>query len=283
MSFAAALAAAEAKAAAKPPPGLAAPEPAPAQLRFGTPPSAVGAKRRLAGENAANLGGVAGDGAENTPPQAHSSLAGDGAPPATPTHAPLEVPRRSATAASPLTPLSGTQETCTERPAPYKPPIPTRRSLAERMVADEALAAAETEAALAISTNLFCGNLDPNVDEEMLCALFMPFGEVLTIKILWPPAQVGLGLPGMAPHPLSAAHNPYGAVSAPAPYRSPSRRRRSNCGFVNFARREDAATAMGALAGRSVRARAPCTRVASCAHAPRNPDGCRARPMPVSR
>lgn len=83
------------------------------------------------------------------------------------------------------------------------------------MVADEAAAAAETEVALAASTNLFCGNLDPNVDEEMLCALFMPFGEVLTIKILWPPAQLDIE-PGAVP----PGAKPYRSPSVRLPRRS---------------------------------------------------------------
>ena len=65
----------------------------------------------------------------------------------------------------------------------------------------------------ASTTNLYLSNLSPIVTEELLCEIFGKFGEINSIKIMWP-----------------------------KPDEENSRRR--NCGFVSFKKRADASDAL---------------------------------------
>jgi RNA recognition motif-containing protein len=66
----------------------------------------------------------------------------------------------------------------------------------------------------AFTTNLYLSNLSPHVTEELLCEIFGKFGEINSIKIMWPKR----------------------------PEDDNSRRR--NCGFVSFKKRADASDAL---------------------------------------
>ncbi|CAM9257117.1 unnamed protein product [Chrysoparadoxa australica] len=66
------------------------------------------------------------------------------------------------------------------------------------------------------STNLYLGHLSPVTTEETLEELFSKFGEIYSIKIMWPRTDE-------------------------------ERQRKRNCGFVSFYRREDAVAARNAL------------------------------------
>ncbi|KAJ1454575.1 hypothetical protein M885DRAFT_484392, partial [Pelagophyceae sp. CCMP2097] len=88
-----------------------------------------------------------------------------------------------------------------DEPAPAYAPAPVPRR-------DEGVTYSET-------TNLMVANLAQTVTEEKLNQLFGQFGEVFSVKVMWP--------------------------------RSDEERRRRNRGFVSFVKREDAADALAAL------------------------------------
>ncbi|KAJ3093012.1 U2 snRNP-associated SURP domain-containing protein [Quaeritorhiza haematococci] len=71
------------------------------------------------------------------------------------------------------------------------------------------------------TTNLYVGNLNPVVNEEMLCKEFGAFGDIASIKIMWPRTQE-------------------------------ERDRNRNCGFVSFMKRDDAAEALKAMDGKDL-------------------------------
>ncbi|KAI8814191.1 hypothetical protein BJ742DRAFT_896695 [Cladochytrium replicatum] len=71
------------------------------------------------------------------------------------------------------------------------------------------------------TTNLYVGNLNPAVNEEMLCKEFARYGPIASVKIMWP--------------------------------RTPEERERNrNCGFVSFMSREPAAAALRDLDGKDM-------------------------------
>lgn len=63
------------------------------------------------------------------------------------------------------------------------------------------------------TTNLYLSNLSPLVTEELLCEIFGKFGEINSIKIMWPRSDE-------------------------------DRNRKKNCGFVSFKKRTDASDAL---------------------------------------
>jgi U2-associated protein SR140 len=65
-------------------------------------------------------------------------------------------------------------------------------------------------------TNLYVGNLDPEVTEEMLVKAFCRYGEVESVKIMWPRTEE-------------------------------ERKRKRNCGFVKYFKYEAAYLAKEAL------------------------------------
>jgi U2-associated protein SR140 len=65
----------------------------------------------------------------------------------------------------------------------------------------------------AFTTNLYLSNLSSMVTEELLCEIFGKFGEINSIKIMWPRAE-------------------------------DEKYRKKNCGFVSFKRRADASDAL---------------------------------------
>ena len=67
-----------------------------------------------------------------------------------------------------------------------------------------------------LTTNLYVGNLDPSVTEEQLTELFRQYGDLYSVKIMWPRTDE-------------------------------ERARRRNTGFVCFMNREDAADALDML------------------------------------
>ena len=71
------------------------------------------------------------------------------------------------------------------------------------------------------STNLYVGNIAPTVTEETLKELFERFGELYSVKVMWPRTDE-------------------------------ERARKRNCGFVSFMTRADAADALQAMNGREV-------------------------------
>ena len=105
------------------------------------------------------------------------------------------------------------------------------------------------------TTNLYVGHLAPTVTEEMLHEAFGKFGEVYSVKIMWPRTDVSRGRGGRAggwwciglvgglgwhgAHAHSHTHTP--ADETPAQNRPQEERaRKRNCGFVSFYRRADA-------------------------------------------
>ncbi|KAI8815346.1 hypothetical protein BJ742DRAFT_864575 [Cladochytrium replicatum] len=71
------------------------------------------------------------------------------------------------------------------------------------------------------TTNLYVGNLNPAVNEEMLCKEFARYGPIASVKIMWPRTQE-------------------------------ERERNRNCGFVSFMSREPAAAALRELDGKDM-------------------------------
>ncbi|CAM9531688.1 unnamed protein product, partial [Phaeothamnion confervicola] len=71
------------------------------------------------------------------------------------------------------------------------------------------------------STNLYLGNLAPSITEETLQELFSRYGEIYSIKIMWPRTEE-------------------------------ERNRKRNCGFVSFWRRQDAESAKNAMTDQTV-------------------------------
>jgi U2-associated protein SR140 len=65
-------------------------------------------------------------------------------------------------------------------------------------------------------TNLYVGNLSPDVTEEMLTRVFSSYGEIESVKVMWPRTEE-------------------------------ERKRRRNCGFVKFYKYEAAYLAKEAL------------------------------------
>ena len=57
------------------------------------------------------------------------------------------------------------------------------------------------------STNLYIGNINPNITEERLYQLFSKYGEINSIKIMWPRTEE-------------------------------ERLKRRNCGFISFMKRK---------------------------------------------
>ncbi|KAJ3046205.1 U2 snRNP-associated SURP domain-containing protein [Rhizophlyctis rosea] len=68
------------------------------------------------------------------------------------------------------------------------------------------------------TTNLYVGNISPDVDEDMLCRAFAVHGPIASVKIMWPRTQE-------------------------------ERERKRNCGFVSFMTREAAQNALKSLDG----------------------------------
>ncbi|KAG0346382.1 hypothetical protein BG004_001846 [Podila humilis] len=69
-----------------------------------------------------------------------------------------------------------------------------------------------------LTTNLYIGNINPNVNEEQLCMEFAKYGPIASIKIMWPRTQEEID-------------------------------RHRNCGFVSFMDRADAAVALKEMDG----------------------------------
>ena len=65
----------------------------------------------------------------------------------------------------------------------------------------------------AATTNLYLSNLSPLVTEELLYEIFRKFGEINSIKIMWPRSDE-------------------------------EKDRKKNCGFVSFKKRADASDAL---------------------------------------
>jgi len=63
------------------------------------------------------------------------------------------------------------------------------------------------------TTNLYIGNINPMVNEEMLCQKFAQYGPIASVKIMWPRTQE-------------------------------EKDRNRNCGFVSFMKREHAENAL---------------------------------------
>lgn len=63
------------------------------------------------------------------------------------------------------------------------------------------------------TTNLYIGNINPTVNEEMLCKKFAQYGPIASVKIMWPRTQE-------------------------------EKDRNRNCGFVSFMKRKDAENAL---------------------------------------
>ena len=68
------------------------------------------------------------------------------------------------------------------------------------------------------TTNLYCGNLAPTMTEERLVRIFGRYGDVASVKIMWPRTE-------------------------------DEKRRKRNSGFVSFMRRDDAVDALDNLTG----------------------------------
>ncbi|KAI9140589.1 hypothetical protein BKA69DRAFT_497249 [Paraphysoderma sedebokerense] len=71
------------------------------------------------------------------------------------------------------------------------------------------------------TTNLYVGNLNPNTSEELLCQYFGQYGDIASIKIMWPRTQE-------------------------------ERDRGRNCGFVSYMKREDAEIAVKEMDGTEI-------------------------------
>ncbi|KAL7746613.1 hypothetical protein RI367_008013 [Sorochytrium milnesiophthora] len=71
------------------------------------------------------------------------------------------------------------------------------------------------------STNLYIGNLHPKLDEETICHEFSRFGDIASVKVMWP----------RTPEDVARGHN---------------------SGFVSFMQRSAAEAAMNAMQGRDV-------------------------------
>ncbi|KAJ3278163.1 U2 snRNP-associated SURP domain-containing protein [Borealophlyctis nickersoniae] len=71
------------------------------------------------------------------------------------------------------------------------------------------------------TTNLYVGNISPDLDEDMLCREFAVFGPIASVKIMWPRTQE-------------------------------EKDRKRNCGFVSFMTREAAVDALKALDGKEI-------------------------------
>ncbi|KAJ1979651.1 hypothetical protein H4R33_005673 [Dimargaris cristalligena] len=71
------------------------------------------------------------------------------------------------------------------------------------------------------TTNLYLGNLSPQVNEEMICRAFAQYGPIGSVKVMWPRTQEEFD-------------------------------RNRNCGFVSFMQRADAARAIKAMDGVSM-------------------------------
>ncbi|CAG8449278.1 10371_t:CDS:10 [Ambispora leptoticha] len=71
------------------------------------------------------------------------------------------------------------------------------------------------------TTNLYVGNISPEVNEEMLCKEFATYGSIASVKIMWPRTQE-------------------------------EKDRNRNCGFVSFMDRESAAQALKNMDGKEL-------------------------------
>lgn len=71
------------------------------------------------------------------------------------------------------------------------------------------------------TTNLYVGNINPAVDEGLLCREFAQYGPIASVKIMWPRTNE-------------------------------EKERNRNCGFVSFMTREAAATALRNLDGKEL-------------------------------
>ncbi|KAG9289214.1 hypothetical protein G9A89_022524 [Geosiphon pyriformis] len=71
------------------------------------------------------------------------------------------------------------------------------------------------------TTNLYVGNISPEVNEEMLCKEFAAYGSIASVKIMWPRTQE-------------------------------EKDRNRNCGFVSFMDRESAAQALKNMDGKEL-------------------------------
>lgn len=71
------------------------------------------------------------------------------------------------------------------------------------------------------TSNLYVGNLHPQVNEEQLCMEFGIYGPIASVKVMWPRTQEEID-------------------------------RGCNIGFVNFMEREDAAKALREMEGKEI-------------------------------
>jgi U2-associated protein SR140 len=72
-----------------------------------------------------------------------------------------------------------------------------------------------------MTTNLYVGNINPKMTEEMLCRHFGKFGPLASVKIMWPRSDE-------------------------------EKSRNKNCGFVAFMRRRDAERALDSMKGTTI-------------------------------